>query len=445
MYDAPVGAVHRLFKEGGCVLKSPLHDFRMRLVSLLLGITVILAVSACSTTDTTGNTTLTSGTPIKIGTSLPITGSFSQDGAATKKGYLLWQDYINSHGGLLGRPVQFDIKDNKTDLNKTLKDYQDLIKVDHVDLVVGPFADEFTVRAAAAVEPLGYPMVNGTGVAPTVFTSGHRNIFSVSLPAANTLSSFVLYTLSLPFASRPKTAAYATEADPYLSPIVHNAEQQLTVGGITQVFPPYGVNDIKTDYDPAWTQKQWDQLADKIIAANPDVVVLGTATGDAVEFVKHFKAKHFNPKLLVEVSGPDQGAQFTDPIGGTNVASGIFVPNGGWFPGINTFGEQDFEQAYIAKNGGDAGGISGDAVQAWSAMQVLQQAVEKVQSLDKKIIMNELRTDIFRTIQGTVQFNSDGSNADAVPFLFQWQGGNLIPVYPVDNAQALPLAPKPSW
>ncbi len=427
------------------MLKHPLHDFQARLVSLLLGITLILAVSACSTTDTVGSTTPATGTPIIIGTSLPLTGSFQQDGIATQGGYLLWQNYINNHGGLLGRPVQFDIKNNQTDLKKTYSEYQNLINKDHVDLVVGPFADEYTVQAAAAVEPLGYPMVNGTGVAPTVFTSGHKNIFSVSLPAADTLASFVLYTLSLPFASRPKTAAYATEADPYLSPIVHNAEQQLTAGGITKVFPLQGVNDISTDYDPAWTQKQWDQLADKIIAANPDVVVLGTATADAVEFVQHFKAKHFNPKLLVEVSGPDQGTQFTGPIGGTNVAQGIFVPNGGWFPGINTFGEQDFEQAYIAKNGGDVGGISGDAVQAWSAMQVLQQAVEKVQSLDKKIIINELRTDIFRTIQGTVQFSTDGSNSDAVPFLFQWQGGNLIPVYPVDNAQALPIAPKPFW
>ncbi len=430
------------------MLKRPLRDFQMRLVSIFLGIIAILAVSACSTTDITGNTAPVTGTPIKIGTSLPLSGAFSQDGAATKAGYLLWQDYINSHGGLLGRPVQFDIKNNNTDLKQTYIDYQNLIKVDHVDLVVGPFADDFTVQAATAVEPFGYPMVNGTGVAPTVFQAGAtlKNIFSVSLPAANTLSSFALYVLSLPYDSRPKTAAYATEADPYLSPIVHNAEQQLTAGGITQVFPLQGVNNPATDYDPAWTQKQWDQLADKIIATNPDIVVLGTATGDAVEFVKHFREKHFNPKVLVEVSGPDQGSQFTDPIGGTKVAEGIFVPNGGWFPGINTFGEQDFEQAYVARNGGDAAGISGDAVQAWSAMQVLSQAVEKVQSLDKNKIMNELRKDIFQTIQGTVQFNPDGSNADAVPFLFQWQGNNLIPVYPADNAQALPLpVPKPSW
>jgi len=321
------------------VLKRSLRAFHMRLVSLALGIIVILAVSACSSTDTTGATAPATGTPIKIGTSLPLSGAFAQDGAATKGGYLLWQDYINSHGGLLGRPVQFDIKNNNTSLDQTYKDYQNLIKVDHVDLVVGPFADDFTVQAARAVSSLGYPMVNGTGVAPTVFIAGAqlKNIFSVSLPAANTLSSFALYILSLPYNARPKTAAYATEADPYLSPIVHNAEQQLTAGGITQVYPPHSANDPANDYDPANTKlSYWDQIADKIIAANPDIVVLGTATADAVEFVKHFKQQHFNPKVLLEVSGPDQGSQFTGPIGGAKVAEGIFVPNGGWFPGINT-------------------------------------------------------------------------------------------------------------
>jgi branched-chain amino acid transport system substrate-binding protein len=428
------------------VLKRSLRAFHMRLVSLSLGIIVILAVSACSTTNTTGNASSATGTPIKIGTSLPLTGAFAQDGAATKGGYLLWQDYINSHGGLLGRPVLFDIKNNNTDLKQTYKDYQNLIKVDHVDLVVGPFADDFTVQAAQAVNPLGYAMVEGTGVAPTVFTQGLKNIFAVSLPAANTLSSFVLYILSLPARApdgtslRPKTAAYATENDPYLSPIVHNAMLQLTAGGITPVYTPHP----SEGYDPAYTQTQWDKIADKIIAANPDIVVLGTATGDAVEFVKRFKQQHFNPKVLVEVSGPDQGSQFTGPIGGTKVAEGIFVPNGGWFPGINTFGEQDFEQAYIAKFGGDAGGISGDAVQAWSTMQVLQQAVEKIQSIKNDKLMVELRNDIFRTIQGTVQFKSDGSNADAVPFLFQWREGNLIPVFPSDNSQQNPVF-KPSW
>ena len=381
------------------------------------------------------------GTPIKIGAALPLTGAFSQDGVATKQGYLLWQDYINSHGGLLGRPVQFDILDNQTKLDKTYDEYNTLIASHHDDLVVGPFADDYTVEAAKAAANYGYPLVEGSGVAQEVYQEGAqlKNIFGVSLPANRTLDSFVYFVLSLPSQLRPKTAAYATEDDPYLSPIVHAALATLSKQGITTLYNP-------SDYSAANTDpKYWDKYADKIIAAKPDVVVLGTATNDAVAFVQRFKQEHYNPKVLVEVSGPDQGTQFTGPIGGPNAAEGIFVPNGGWFPGIQTFGEQTFEQAYIAKFGGDVTGITGDSVQAWTTMQVVQQAVEKIQSLDKTKLLAELRSDSFVSIQGTVRFNPDGSNTDALPFLFQWQQGQLIPVYPTSSAQENPVYPKPSW
>ena len=419
------------------MLKRLSRAFHTQVISIVAGMMLILALSGC-TLASAGQTGPT-GAPIKIGTALPLTGAFSQDGAATKGGYLLWQDYINSHGGLLGRPVQFDILDNKTDLKKTYDAYKTLISVHHDDLVVGPFADDFTVEAAKAASSYGYALVEGTGVAPEVFTQGLKNIFAVSLPASHTLSSFALYILSLPAQMRPKTAAYATEDDPYLSPIVHNALSQLRTGGITTVYDP-------PDYNPANTDpKYWDRYADKIAATHADIVVLGTATGDAVEFVRRFRHDHYDPKVLVEVSGPDQGTQFTGPLGGTKVAEGIFVPNGGWFPGINTVGEQTFEQVYIAKYGGTAADISGDAVQAWSTMQVLQQAVEKIHSLNNARLLSELRADSFQSIQGPVQFNRDGSNADAVPFLFQWQGTNLIPVYPAANAEQNPVYPKPVW
>ena len=420
------------------MLKCPLRTFHTQVISIIAGIMLGLAALSGCTLTSTGGTGLT-GTPIKIGAALPLTGAFSQDGAATKGGYLLWQDYINRHGGLLGRPVQFDILDNKTDLKKTYDAYKTLIAVHHDDLVVGPFADDFTVEAAKAASSYGYALIEGTGVAPEVFTQRLKNIFAVSLPAAHTLSSFALYILSLPAQMRPKTAAYATEDDPYLSPIVHNAISQLRTGGITTAYDPPDYSSANTD------PKYWDRYADKIAATHADIVVLGTATGDAIEFVQRFRHDHYDPKVLVEVSGPDQGAQFTAPLGGTKVAEGIFVPNGGWFPGINTVGEQTFEQVYTAKYGGTAADISGDAVQAWSTMQVLQQAVEKIHSLNNTRLMDELRADSFQSIQGPVQFNPDGSNVDAVPFLFQWQGTNLIPVYPAANAEQNPVYPKPVW
>ena len=173
--------------------------------------------------------------------------------------------------------------------------------------------------------------------------------------------------------------------------------------------------------------------------------MLGTATNDAVAFVQRFKQQHYNPKILVEVSGPDQGSQFTDPIGGTKVAQGIFVPNGGWFPGISTPGEKDFEQAYTAQYGGTPDAISQDSVQAWSVMQVVQQAAQKINSIDNTKLMSELHTDTFQTVQGPVKFQPDGQNSLAIPFLFQWQSGSLLPVYPANSAQQNPQFPKPNW
>ena len=421
------------------MLKRPIHEiFLGRPLFIVAGFLMILAsLSACVQSNTNSPSTPSTG-PIKIGASLPLGGDLSQDGASTQNGYFLWQNYINSHGGLLGRQVQFDILNNNSKVEQTGTDYTTLIGTHHDDLVVGPFADNYTVAAARAAARFNYAMVNGSGVAPGVFTSGLHNLFSVSLPAANTLSSLVLYIQSLPATMRPTSAAFATEDDPYLHPIVKEAKDKLTAGGITSVT---GSQEIV--YPPETTD--WTPIADKIIATHAQIVVLGTATNDAVAFVKRFKQEHYNPQILVEVSGPDQGSQFSDPIGGAKVAEGIFVPNGGWFPGIKTFGETDFEQAYTKKFGGTPDGISQDAVQAWSVMQVMQQAIEKNKSVDNGKLMTELRSDTFQTLQGAVKFAPDGSNQVAVPFLFQWQGGTTLPVYPSNSALKNPEFPKPKW
>ena len=410
-----------------------------KFLSLILGIVLVLGgLSACAQNSNNNGTTTTNTGPIKIGASLPLSGDFSQDGVATQQGYQLWQSYINSHGGLLGRQVQFDILNNGSSVTQTGTDYTTLIGTHHDDLVVGPFADDYTVAAARAAARYHYAMVEGSGTAPTVFTSGLNNLFSVTVPAANTLSSLALYLLSLPVSIRPKTAAYATNDDPYYKPIVELTKMQLEAGGITTLTNP-GI----IVYPPETTD--WTPIADKIIATHAQVVVVGTNVNDAVAYVKRFKQEHYNPQVLVEISGPDQGTQFTDPLGGPKEAEGIFVPNGGWFPGIKTFGEQEFEQAYTAKYNQTPDNISQDTVEAWSTLQVLQQAVEKIKSIDNTKLMNELRSDTFQSIQGPVKFQPDGENSLAIPFLFQWQNGNLIPVYPASSAQNNPEFPKPNW
>src|SRR4051812_29414715 len=67
------------------------------------------------------------GQPMKIGASLPLTGDFSEPGKAARQGYQVWQKMINAQGGLLGRKVQIVVKDDASDQNTVVSDYNALI------------------------------------------------------------------------------------------------------------------------------------------------------------------------------------------------------------------------------------------------------------------------------------------------------------------------------
>ncbi|MBV9614248.1 MAG: ABC transporter substrate-binding protein, partial [Ktedonobacteraceae bacterium] len=121
------------------------------------------------------------------------------------------------------------------------------------------------------------------------------------------------------------------------------------------------------------------------------------------------------------------------------------VSNDGWFPDIQNYQNADFVSSYIAKFGGTANDISSDTVQGYSVGQVLEQAVTKIHSIDNVSLINELHADTFSTLQGPVKFASDGQNTVAVPYLFQWQNGQLLVVYPSNAAQENPEYPRHPW
>ena len=398
---------------------------------LLLG---LVGLSACS--ESSSQAQFQNTNPIKIGASISLSGDFTADGKAFQQGYQLWQDTINKQGGLLGRPVQFDfLKDDSTKAQVTAN-YQKMISVNHDDLVAGPFSTTLTIPASVVAKHYNYALVEGAGTAPKVFSQGFNNLFSVSLSATSYLKSFVGFILSLPVAQRPRTVAYATSDDFFTQPQVDTAKAALEKGGVKTAFYDLYSADT-TNYNP---------IAQKIINSHPDVVILGTSsTTDCVAYMKVFKQQHFNPGAFIATAGPDQGDQFTGPLGGAKAVEGIFVPNGGWFPEVKNYQNDQFVSSYIAKYGGSASDIGADTVEAYSTMQVLEQAVTKINSVNNAKLIQELRSDAFNTLQGAVKFAEDGENTVAVAFLFQWRGGQLIVVYPDSSAQQIPQYPKSPW
>ena len=115
-----------------------------------------------------------------------------------KQGYQLWADTVNRQGGLLGRPVVLKILNDASTPEQVTTNYQTLINVDHVDLLFAPFSSLLTKPAAKIANRYGYAFPEGAGTAPSVFALGLKNLFCVSLPASQYLTSFANYILALP-------------------------------------------------------------------------------------------------------------------------------------------------------------------------------------------------------------------------------------------------------
>ena len=392
---------------------------------------VLLTLSACGG----GTAASQSQAPIKIGISVSLSGDFSADGKATENGYQLWADTVNKNGGLLGRQIKLDFLSDASSTTQVVTNYQKFISVNHDDLVLGPYSTLLTKPASVVAHRYGYAMIEGSGGGPSVFTQGFNDLFDVSPPIVSQLNSFTQYVLSLPPSQRPQTAAYATEDDPFTQPMIDQARSLLEHGGIkTASYQLYPAET--TDFTP---------IAQKVIASGAQLVVLGSMLPDMIAYVQAFRQQHFNPMAIVASAGPDQGAQFTGPIGGSSVAEGLFYPNG-WDPDLSTYQNAQMVKDYMAKYHGSAQQISADTPEAYSVGQVLYQAATKIHSIDNSALIRELHSgDTFQTVQGNVQFNSQGENTSGAVYVFQWQKGSVVAVYPTAQAAAKPEFPKPNW
>ncbi len=402
---------------------------RKRLIAAVVAALGLMA-AACG-----GSTTPTApAAPITIGVSVSQTGDFSGDGKALVQGYDLWAQDINAKGGLNGHKVTMKYVDDTSSAQQVVTNYQNLITVDKVALVFGPFSSLLTIPASTVVARYNYAFPEPAGGGPHVFDRGLTNVFFVQ-PAAveDNLVSYTKYLLSLPAGQRPASAAYATQDDPFTQPQVDKAKSLLEAGGIkTSYYKVYPAET--TDFTP---------IALAVANSQADAVILGTQLPDAVAFPKTFVQQHYNPKTIIETTGPDQGAVFSGKLGANT--DGIMVP-AGWTPDAKAYGNDKFVSEFIAKYGGTSADISADAAEAYSVGQVVDQAAVKANSIDNAKLISTLHNGSYNTIQGPMSFDATGKPVGGVGvYIEQWQSGKAIFVYPATVASAPPEYPKKSW
>ena len=285
---------------------------------------LVLLATACGG-GSSGNGGSKSSGPIVIGASLPLTGDFSEPGTAASRGYKVWQDYVNAHGGLLGRKVKIVVRDDASDQNTVVSDYTRLISQDKVDLLLGTFSSLLNLPASAVAERNQMLYVEPAGGSPEMFSRGfHYLFFAQQATAPHQADLFSDWVAHLPPAQRPQKVAYATQDDPFTQPVIDAIRQHLEDAGIQTVY-----NKV---YPPDTTN--FDTIASGIKASGADMVAEGAVFEDGIGIIRAFKKVGYNPSIFFETSTPSAGSEFSKAIGLPNT-EGIFYTVS-WSPGAPT-------------------------------------------------------------------------------------------------------------
>lgn len=384
---------------------------------------VSLGLAACGNGSSGGSGS--GGDELSIGASLPLTGDFSEPGSAAKQGYEVWQAMTNADGGLLGKKVKLVIKDDASNQNTIVTDYNALVSQDKVDLLLGTFSSLLNLPASSVAEKNRMLYVEPAGGSPDMFNRGYKYLFFAQQATADKQGLvFADWVKSLPASERPKTAAYPTLDDPFAAPNVEGIRQVLESAGIKTVY--------KTTY--AIDTKNFDSIVAAMKSANPDLVVHGATFEDGVSLTRAMLKSGWTPKMFYETSTPSFAGQYSKAIGVQNTEGVMYAVS--YSPDAGTPGNKEFVAEYQKMFGEDI--PPEDAADAYAAAQVMQAAVEAVGSIDDQLKLADwLRGHTVDTILGPLSWDDTG--APQSDFLIgQWQNGKAEVVLPPDAATADP-------
>jgi branched-chain amino acid transport system substrate-binding protein len=373
-----------------------------------------------------------SGEPIKVGASLPLTGEFSEPGKAAKQGYEVWEATVNDSGGLIdGRPVKMVIKDDQSNQNTIVADYNALVSQDKVDLLLGTFSSLLNLPASTVAERSRMLYVEPAGGAPELFDRDYRYLFFAQQATADKQGEvWANWVTDLPADQRPKTAAYPTLDDPFAQPTSEGIEKILKAAG------------IKTVYRETYTidNPNLDGIASALKARNPDVVVNGATFEDGVGMVRALLKAGFKPKMLYQTTAPSLGDQYSKAIGKANTEGVFYAVSHS--KEAKTPGNPEFVAKYQEMFGGTE--VPEDAADAYATAEVLQAAVKAVGTIDKERqleLADWLRENQVDTILGPLTWDDQG-RPEGEFLVGQWQNGVPEIVLPDEAATTDKIIPE---
>jgi branched-chain amino acid transport system substrate-binding protein len=351
--------------------------------------------------------------PIKIGFSMALSGGLAGGGKAALLTYQIWAEEMNAKGGLLGRKIELVYYDDQSSPATVPAIYSKLLDIDKVDLVISGYA---TVPTAAAMPTV----IQHKKLFLSLFALALNDQFKYDRyfqlqpngPVAKTEISRGFYEVASAMTPKPTTIAL-TGADAEYS--------QLALEGARENAKKYG---IKIVYDRTYPSNTVDfaSIMRPIKAASPDLIYLASYPPDSAGLVRAAYDVGVTAKLF---GGGTIGLQFAtfktqlNTMLNNVVSYDLYVPEPTMnFPGIEKLLGLYRDRAKAA--GVDPLGIYIPPF-AYAEMQILEQAIKAVGSLDDGKLAEYIHKETFKTVVGDISFSPEGEWAKPRILLVQYQ------------------------
>lgn len=363
------------------------------------------------------------GKPVVVGAVVTQSGLLADLAADFRKALLLWQEEVNADGGLLGRRVELRLLDDRSESASVRALYEQLIRDDRADLLIGPFGSAATLGAAGAAEGQRRVLLNATGAARSTQHAGSRYVFQVPAP----FGGYGRGALELARRMDYRRVLLVARNDPVAREMAEQARADaLALGLETAAIEMYAPG--ADDFAP---------IVGKAKASMTQAWIAFGLPQDAAQMVRDFRRLGYAPAMFVAQGAAD--AQFVRRLGqDAERAMGISP----WERTLATRGNARFVEGYARKWSAEPTAL---AAQGYAAGKLIEEAAQRAGSLDQDALRDALAALQTETPLGRYQVDRNGAQRAARPVVMQILNGRREIVWPETLATAKWQLPYPRW
>ena len=217
------------------------------------------------------------GRSLTLGCSIALTGPLGQAGTEQVAGMKAAFAEVNAAGGVYGREIRMEVKDDGYVASRTLKNVTEMVDAQSVFALISPLGTANTASILPLIESKGIPTVGPVTGATSLRAAANKHVFFL----------------------RP---SYREETQRLVKQIVDMGLKRIAV---VYLDNPFGkevlkdmakaLDDIKVErageFALAVDGKNGAELADKVAAERPGAVLLATTGTANTAFVQAFRAK----------------------------------------------------------------------------------------------------------------------------------------------------------